>query len=118
MLTELTIQSTAASFPTADARTADGRARHACRPIALAGSQTSFARNAQIYREKEPAAHLYKLTTGRCARADGRRHQAFTCPATCSDWSRVTVTCIRGGRRRRGGIGHQPQRGDLVLILG
>jgi CRP/FNR family transcriptional regulator, nitrogen fixation regulation protein len=80
MLTALTIQSSTArplfrrpmrAPPTAERDTRVG-------PIALAGLQTSFARNTQIYREKEPAAHLYKVTSGTVRTCkvlvDGRRH--------------------------------------------
>ena len=46
--------------------------------IELAGSRASFARNAQIYREREPADHLYKVTSGTVRTCkvlvDGRRH--------------------------------------------
>ncbi len=46
--------------------------------IELAGSLASFARNAQIYREREPADHLYKITSGTVRTCkvlvDGRRH--------------------------------------------
>ena len=80
MLTELTIQSSTArpllrrpmgAPPTVERDTRSGS-------IALAGLQTSFARNTQIYREKEPAAHLYKVTSGTVRTCkvlvDGRRH--------------------------------------------
>jgi CRP/FNR family nitrogen fixation transcriptional regulator len=79
MLTELTIQSTGGQLfrrpmrapPTAERDTRVGS-------IALAGLHTSFARNAQIYREKEPAQHLYKVTSGTVRTCkvlvDGRRH--------------------------------------------
>lgn len=80
MLTELTIQSSTArpllrrpmgTPPTVERDTRAGS-------IALAGLQTSFARNTQIYREKEPAAHLYKVTSGTVRTCkvlvDGRRH--------------------------------------------
>jgi CRP/FNR family transcriptional regulator, nitrogen fixation regulation protein len=79
MLTELTIQSTGGQLfrrpmrapPTVERDTRAGS-------IALAGLHTSFARNAQIYREKEPAQHLYKVTSGTVRTCkvlvDGRRH--------------------------------------------
>jgi CRP/FNR family transcriptional regulator, nitrogen fixation regulation protein len=80
MLTELTIQRSKAGhlFPRpmrgpllAEPRTSTG-------PIEIAGSRASFARNAQIYREKEPADRLYKVTSGTVRTCkvlvDGRRH--------------------------------------------
>jgi CRP/FNR family transcriptional regulator, nitrogen fixation regulation protein len=80
MLTELTIQSSTArpllrrpmrAPPTDERDTRTGS-------IELAGLQASFVRNAQIYREKEPAEHLYKITSGTVRTCkvlvDGRRH--------------------------------------------